>query len=373
MNIHQVNLDHKNERNDFLQLPFNIYRNYPQWVPPLEMDARRMLNPREHPFYQHSEAAFFLAYNAQQQPIGRLAVLNNRPFNQFNRLKRAHFYLFECFDHPQIARALFDAAFTWARQRDLVEVHGPKGFLALDGMGLLVKGFEHRPAFGIPYHPPYYANLLEMIGFQAVSEVVSGYLDTSFRLPPKILQVANLVEQRRGLNIAHFRNRRELLAMVPKFKDLYNQSLGGTQGNRPLTDQEAQSMANQLKWFADPNLIKIVLKEEQPVGFLFAYPDVSAALQRTQGKIFPLGWLEILREMRRTKWININGAGMTEKYRGLGGTAILFREMYRSFKEGGFQYADLVQIGVENGNMQRELRDLGVDFYKTHCMYQINL
>jgi hypothetical protein len=126
-------------------------------------------------------------------------------------------------------------------------------------------------------------------------------------------------------------------------------------------------------WFADPRLIKIIFKDDQPVGFLFAYPDISAALQRCQGKLWPVGWLDCLLEMRRTKWVNINGAGIIEKYRGLGGTALLFSEMRQSIAEGRFEHADLVQIGADNDKMQRELRDLGIDFYKTHRMYQRTL
>ncbi len=132
-------------------------------------------------------------------------------------------------------------------------------------------------------------------------------------------------------------------------------------------------MAGQLLWFADPRLVKVVMKDDLPVGFLFAYPDISAALQRFGGRLFPLGWLWLLLELRRTKWVNINGAGMIEAYRGLGGTAILFSEMYRSVREGGFEHADLVQIGSGNSNMQRELRGLGIEFYKTHRVYHRQL
>jgi hypothetical protein len=103
---------------------------------------------------------------------------------------------------------------------------------------------------------------------------------------------------------------------------------------------------------------------------LFAYPDISAAIQRTRGRILPLGWIDLLLELRRTKWVNINGAGIVEKYRGLGGTALLFSEMHKSVFEGGFEHADVVQVGMENDKMQRELRDLGIDFYKTHRIYQ---
>jgi len=139
----------------FLDLPFRIYRDIPQWVPPLAPDARRVLDRRRHPFYKHSQAAFFLALDDRDRPVGRLAALDNRRYNRFNRAATAFFYLFECPDDPDVARALFDAAFSWARGRDLSRMIGPKGFLALDGSGLLIRGFQHRPAFGLPYNPPY--------------------------------------------------------------------------------------------------------------------------------------------------------------------------------------------------------------------------
>jgi hypothetical protein len=133
-------------------------------------------------------------------------------------------------------------------------------------------------------------------------------------------------------------------------------------------------MADQLEWFADPGLIKIVMKGEELVGFLLAYPDISAALQRTRGRVFPLGWLDWLIEMRRTPWININGAGIVERYRGLGGTALLFSELYKSVAANPrYRYADIVQISTANDRMQRELRALGIDFYKLHRMYRREL
>ena len=370
MNLIQVDTANRRQVRQFLELPFRLYQGWPQWVPPLAPEARRYLDRRRHPFYQHSDAAFFLVVNGNGQPIGRLGVLDNANYNAFNKERTAFFYLFECEDHREAAHVLFDAAFHWARSRGLNEMVGPKGFSALDGMGLLVKGFEHRPAFGIPYNPPYYPALVEAAGFGGADDVVSGYLDAHVQFPERIHQVARLVEERRGLHVARFRTRHDLRALVPRLQALYNAALEGTTGNVPLTDGEARSLADQLLWFADPRLIKIVMKGDEPVGFLFAYPDVSAAVQRCKGRVFPFGWIDLLFELRRTKWVNINGAGMVEGYRGVGGTALLFSEIYKSIAEGGFERADLVQIGVDNDNMQRELRSLGVDFFKMHRLYR---
>jgi hypothetical protein len=306
--------------------------------------------------------------------IGRLAVLDNRRYNDYNKSHAAFFYLFECENDPEAASCLFDAGCAWARERGLTELLGPKGFTLFDGFGMLVKGFEHRPAFGLPYNPPYYPELLEGLGFQVEGEAVSGYLSPQAEFPTRIHELSERIQQRRRLHIARYKTRNDLRKLIPHLKELYNSALEGTSGTYPLDDAEVDAMAKQMLWFADPKLVKIVMKDSQPVGFLLAYPDISAALQKTRGRLFPFGWLTMLLELRRTDWVNINGAGMIDEYRGLGGTAILFSEMQKTISESGqFRHAELVQIGIENDRMQRELRDLGVNFYKTHRVYKRNL
>jgi hypothetical protein len=235
---------------------------------------------------------------------------------------------------------------------------------------LLVKGFEHRPAFEQPYNPPYYVDLLEALGFMPDFDSTSGYIGSDIQFPARIHSLAERIARRRGLHIARYPTRKDLRALVPKLKDLYNNALRGTFGNAPLTEGEANAMANQLLWFADPRLVKVVMKGDEPVGFLLAYPDISAALQRTRGRIVPFGWITLLREFRRTEWLNINGAALLPEFRGSGGTAILYSEMFKSIMETGqFRHAEVVQIWTQNDNMLRDLTNFGVDFYKLHRLY----
>jgi GNAT superfamily N-acetyltransferase len=369
MNIVQIDLTHKKQVQDFLALPLHIYADIPQWVPPLEMDDRIRLDPKRYPFYEHSQAGFFLAYDGSRV-VGRLAVLDNRLYNDYNHEKTTFFYLFECENKPAASQGLFEAAFEWARARGLTKMLGPKGFTVLDGFGLLVKGFEHRPAFGLPYNPPYYPELIETAGFKPERDALSAYISKDIQFPKRVHELAERIAKRRGLQIARYRTRKDLRAFVPKLKELYNNALRGTAGNAPLTDDEVKMMADQLLRFADPRLLKIVYKGDEPVGFLMAYPDISAALQKTRGRLFPFGWITILREFKRTDWLNINGAGLLPEYRGSGGTAILYSELFNSVMETGqFQHAEVIQIGVENENMLRDLENFGVDFYKTHRTY----
>ena len=370
MNTLQIDLSNQKQVRDFLSLPSRIYRDIPQWVPPLEGDERTRMNPKRYPYFKHSKAAFFLAYR-DGIPVGRLTVLDNRPYNDHNHEQTAFFYHFECEPDLNSASSLFEVGFDWTRQRGLTKILGSKGFTALDGMGILVQGHDLRPALGSPYNPPYYADLIESAGFVRTNDIVSGYLGPDIHFPERIHELADRIRERRGLRIKRFRSRNELRSALGNLKSLYNGALEGTPGAIPISDEEIRALANQIIWFADPNLIKIVMKDQQPVGFLLAYPDISAALQRTKGRLFPFGWITVLKEIRKTDCININGAGMIKEYRGSGGTAILYSEMFKSVIENPhYQHAEVVQIGLENEKMQREMENFGVNFYKVHRMYE---
>jgi hypothetical protein len=217
---------------------------------------------------------------------------------------------------------------------------------------------------------PHYPSLIEAQGFERDSEIVSGYLGADIHLPRHIHELAAQIQERRGLRIAHFHTHGELRMAICHLKSLWNGILEGTSGGTLITDEEIKSLANQMLWYVDPNLIKIVMKGERAVGFLLAYPDISVALQKTKGRLFPFGWVTVLQELRTTDWININGAGMIEEYRGLGGMAILYSEMFNSVLENPrYRHAKVVQIGLENENMLREMENIGVNFYKLHRTY----
>lgn len=369
MRIKQVDINNRREVQDFLRVPRQIYREIPQWVPPLGNEERVRLDEKRYFFYQHSAAAFFVAYQ-DSAPIGRVAVLDNRRYNEYNQTSLAFFYLFESPDDQEVAAGLFSSADQWAHERGLQKILGPKGFTPLDGQGLLVKGFEHRPALGLPYNPQYYVNLIEARGFENMRELVSGHLDEDIQFPERIHELSMRIQERRGLHIENYHTRKDLRRAVQHLKELYNGTLLETSGNMPITDEEIKPMADQILWFADPTLIKIVMKDDRPVGFVLAYPDIAAAVQKINGRLLPFGWLNLLMELKKTDWIDLNGAGIIEEYRGLGGTAILYSEIFKSILENPrYRHGEMIQVRTDNEKMQRELENFGVKFYKTHRMY----
>jgi len=368
--IQPVDTESKRQVARFIELPFRLYAGHPLWVPPIRMDIRTRLNRQKHPFHEHSDVEFFLAVR-DGQDVGRIAVIENRPYNQYHGVRQAQFYFFECVEDLEVARALFERAFEWAAGRGLDQIVGPKGLGPLDGYGMLVEGFEFRPAMTMMnYNPPYYPQFVEALGFEKEVDFVSCYLSADkFRLPERVHRIAERAAKRSGLEVKRFRNKRELLQWAPRIGKTYNQTFIENWEYYPLTDREIDYVIGEILTIADPRLIKIILHGDEVVGFLFGFADVSAAIQRSKGRLLPFGLIDILIEMRRTKWVALNGAGVLPQFHGRGGNALLYSEMEKTIHEFGFKHADLTQVAESAVQMRRDLENVGGVPYKNHRVY----
>ncbi len=377
MQIDQVDTERRFDVRRFVSLPFRLYRDCPQWVPPLRSEARLQLDRRRNFFYKHNHAAFFIA-RQDGEDVGRIAVIEPRRHNDHLGTHNAHFYLFDSIDQQAVANALFDAAADWAAPRGLTTLRGPLGFMAFDGYGMLASGFEHLPAIGVPYNYPYYPRLAETWGFELEERVLSGYMDVPRILanfPEKVLRIAEKAQRRYGFSVRTFRSKRDLAQWAkPRMVDLYNRMIRDIGDAPPILKEEVDVVVEGLMLIADPRLIKFVMCGDELVGFLFCFVDISRGIQRSRGRLFPLGALHILREMRRTSWVNMNGIGILPEYQGKGGTALLYAELYRSLLAfPRFRHADIVQISEFNVKSLNEMKNFGVDFYKTHHIYRRTL
>ena len=370
ISLHTVDTKQKAAVRRFIDLAFELYRGHPLWVPPIRMDIETRLDRDKHPFHEHSETEFFLAERGGED-VGRIAVIENKPYNQYHGKRQAQFYFFECVDDLEVARALFERAFEWARTRGLDQVVGPKGFGPLDGYGMLVEGYEFRPAMTMMnYNPPYYPAFMHELGFRKEVDFVSCYLSAAkFKLEERIHRIAARAAKRSGLEVKRFKNKRELLKWAPRIGQTYNQSFINNWEYYPLTEREIEYVISEILTIANPRLIKIITHGENVVGFLFAFPDVSAAIQRRKGRLFPFGILDMLIDMRRTEWVALNGAGILPEYQGRGGNALMYSEMEKTIHEFGFRHADLTQVAESAVQMRRDLENVGGVAYKNHRVF----
>ncbi len=372
--IEMIDTSSKKDRRRFIQIPYRLYKNHPLWVPPLYIDAELPLNQEKHPFYEHSIADFFIA-ERDGRDVGRIAVLINRHYNEYHNSKSAQFYLFECENDIEAATALFDRAFEWARERGMERIIGPKGFAALDGYGLLIEGFEHRPAMTMMnYNYPYYIDLIQALGFEKEVDFVSCYIHAdSFRLPERVHRIADRVQQRGTLKVERFNSKGDLKAWAYRIGHAYNKAFVDNWEYVPLTDKEIDFVLDTILTVADPRLIKVITYKNDAVGFLFGFPDLSHGLQRAYGRLLPFGIFHLLLDMRRTKWMALNGAGILPEYQGRGGNALLYSEMEKTVRGYQFEHADLTQIAESAVQMRHDLVNLGGKPYKNHRVYWRNL
>lgn len=370
--IEKVDTENKKQVRRFVELPFRLYADCPQWVPPLNVDAYNQLNCKKHPFHEHSDVDFFLAVR-DGRDVGRIAVIENKPFNQYHNEKTADFYLFECEDDLEAATALFNTAFEWAKLSGLNKMIGPKGMGPLDGYGVLVFGHEHRQTMTmLNYNHAYYQSLVEAQGFVKEVDFVSCYLPADkFQIPERVKRITERVMQRGHLEIKTFKNKKELLSWADRIGTAYNNAFVNNWEYYPLTQREIDFVVENIMTIADHRLIKIVTHGEDVVGFLFAFHDVSAAMQRAKGKLFPFGLLDILMEIRRTNTVAVNGMGILPEFQGHGGNALLYYAMGETLLNfGQFVHVEMTQVAETTEQMRADLKNLNGVEYKNHRVYR---
>ncbi len=368
--IEQVDTANKAQVKRFIDLPFRLYANCAQWVPPFRSDISLMLNRDKHPYYEHSAADFFIA-RQDGRDVGRIAALDNRPFNAYHNAHNARFYLFECEDNQEAASALFNRAFEWAKGHGLDTIVGPEGFGPLDGYGILIEGYQYRQMMNMMnYNFEYYRRMVETLGFEKEVDFVSHFADMdTFKFPERIHRIADRVRKRGQLQVLRFKNKSHMKSYGKQVAKAYNQAFIRNWEYYPLTEREVTFVVDNILLVADPKLIKLITHHDDMVGFLFAFQDVSAAMQRVKGKLFPFGILDLLQELRRTEWVSFNGVGILPEFHGIGGNALMYSEMDRSVTDFNFRYAEFTQVAETARTMRSDLESLGGKAYKNHRVY----
>ncbi|MAT42936.1 MAG: hypothetical protein CL609_11380 [Anaerolineaceae bacterium] len=361
----------RSEMNAFINFPFSLYQDIPQWVPQIRVDIRTMINPKKHPFYQHSDVVPFLA-KKDGKVVGRIVAMENHLYNQVHQKKQANFSLLETIDDITVLEALINAVSDWAIKRGLNELVGPKPFGLGEGYGILVEGFEHRQMMTMMnYNQAYLPKLLEKLGFEKVVDFVSCMIEVDqFNLPEKVRRVADRVIEKGTIRVQSFQTRNDLKRLGKEIGQLYNEVFVNNWEYYPYTDQEITAAVDNVIMFADPGLIKVLWGGDKVIGFLFAFPDVSRILQRYQGRLHPLSIVELMRESKRTEWVSVNGMGILEDYYGRGGNALLYSEMEKTVKSRGFKYAEFTQVAETTQQMRNDLITLGGKEYKNHRVYK---
>jgi hypothetical protein len=288
----------KADMEDFLRLPFAIYRDDPHWVPPVLSYQRKFLDPAHGPFFEIGQAQYFLAKD-QGRVVGRISAHLNFAYEKHHDTDTGFFGFFECEDSPQAAAALFDAAGQWAKLRGKTKLHGPLSFGIYDEVGLLVEGYHQRPIMMHTYNPPYYEELITGYGFKKSFD----WYAYAFR-PHNIKPVAPQLRQRLADILAEQKvviqqgNPKEFIKRSREVMEMFNTLWSKNWGHVPLTEAQFQDFFMQLRPIVRPDLINFIIERDELLAFNIQVPDINITLHKTRGKLGPLGILRLLYDSR---------------------------------------------------------------------------
>ena len=365
----------KRELKAFMRLPWRLYRNEPQWVPPLLMELRKRLDRKRNPFFEHAEAEYFLAWR-DGRPAGRITAQVDRNFNEFQDNEWGMFGFFECEDDPEAAAALLDAAAGWLRQRGRDRMVGPMDFSTNDECGLLIEGHDRTPIILTPWQHPYYQGLLEGAGLTKAMDTFMWelYVDKRERVHPSIWEMAEKVKSEHGIIVRPMR-KRDLEAEVGRFLEVYNAAWEKNWGFVPLTEEEVRHYAKDLKPVLDENWAMIAeARDGTVVGAALTLPDFNQVLAHLNGRLLPFGWAKFLLGRRKIDRLRVFALGVKHDYRHSGVAAGLYLEHIKmAAKPDKIHWGEMGWILETNKPMNRAMERMGGKVVKKYRLYERSL
>ena len=357
---------------EFIALPYRLHARDPIWVPPLRRDVALLLDRARNPFFEHGEAAYFLARRGHRV-VGRIAAIANHLHNQTHNDRTGFFGFFETEADQAVADALFEAAATWLRARGFDTMRGPASFSVNDECGLLVDGFDDPPTLMMPHNPRHYVALVERAGFRGVKDLLvyeGGGRDAYVPVPERLTRAVEIMRERMGVTVRPL-NLRDFDNEVDRIKRMYNAAWEKNWGFVPMTEHEIEHLAEQFRPVVNPDIVPIAEKDGELVGFGLALPDLNQVLRTNrQGRLLPvlprLLWALRTKRIRRAR---IPLLGILPAYRGRGLDAVLYHHIWTQAGKHGMYWGEAGWILEDNRAMNLGLEKMTFTRYKTYRLY----
>jgi hypothetical protein len=363
------------DRRQFLELPYQLYRGDAHWIAPLRMAQKDILNTKSHPFYKTSDVEMFLA-RRDGRVAGRIMAILNRAHNEFQSERAGFFGFFEVENDEQTAAALLDVAREWVRSRGAEVIRGPVNPSTNYECGLLVEGFDLDPMIMMTYNPPYYAELLEGYGMKKAMDLYAYDIGVDyFNHSNKLQRVAERLRKKTNISVRTV-NMKDFKNEVGIIRRVYNDAWSRNWGFIPMSEEEFDHLAKDLKQIVDPRVLLIAEQTVEggtarAVGFLLAVPDLNRALKKISGRLLPLGLLKLLWHSRKISSIRVITMGGIHEFQNLGIGSIFLDEIYRRGPAAGFPTGEMSWVLETNVMMNRAAELIGGRRTKTYRIYEM--
>lgn len=359
------------ERNAFIKFPWQIYANDPVWVPPLIIERREFLDQEKHPFFEHGSAALFLA-RRDGEIVGRIMASDDPNYNALHETNVGCFGMFESIDDVSVARALFDAASEWLRQKGCNEVMGPIDYSTNYLCALLIDGFEKPPMILTSHNPRYYERLIEECGFAKAKDWYAWWIGNPERASKRLRRLAANLKGREPAKIRPI-DLKNIGPEAERIRLIYNEAWEKNWGFVPFTAKEFAYMTKELKPLVDPKIVQIAEVNGVPAGFILCLADINEAIRHANGRLttfgIPVGLAKLLFHKRRIKTARLVALGVVPRYRRHGVAELLVLQIIEEgmWKQGLVGECSLVL--EDNVMMNRFLEAIGCERYKTYRIY----
>lgn len=357
---------------DFLKFPFTLYKNSDLWVPPLEKDEKALLTPGKHPFWQNARRELFLARNEQNRIVGRIAAIVDDNYNKFAGEACGAFGFFECENNPAAACALLDAARDWLVKQGMEYMRGPLNPSTNYTCGVLVAGFELRPALMMPWNPQYYPVLLENWGLYKAQDMFAYLIEKKkLELPAWVQQELEAVKAEAKYEF-RAASKATLEDDAHAMLRIYRESWAQNWGFSPLSPEEEKTLVKELAQILDPEFFVLFFENGQPAGGMVALPDLNPLLKKLNGKIglaAPWHYWRMRKELRKGYRIMLFGILPEHRLRGLP-LLLLDHLLALARQKSDFEWVEGSWVLERNAAIDSLIEDFGGKITKRYRIYQ---
>lgn len=328
MNINIVKVESRKQMKLFVTFPLHLYKDCANWVPALEGDEYDTFKPKKNGAYDFCEADCFLAYRGDEI-VGRVAAIINHKATNEQHIVR--FGWLDFIEDEEVLKALIDTVAEWGRQRDRTDMRGPWGFTDMDKEGLLVEGFEHLSPFTCLYNYPYYGPMLEKLGFTKEVDWTQRTLEVSKTLP-KMFEFSKLIEDRFHVHVVQPKSMNDMCKRYGmEIFHMYNEAFAPLHGFSPLTDKQIDSYLKTYVPILDKDFVAVAVNDkDQPIGFLFCVPSLSKAVKKSNGRLFPFGFIRIMKALKKNDTLEALIMGVLPEYQQCGIPMLMFKYLHEN-------------------------------------------
>jgi len=353
----------------FIHFPFTLYRDNRFWVPPILKNEWDTFLPDRNPAFEVCDARCWLAFNGSRV-VGRIAGIINRLYIGKWGKKHARFGWIDFVDDSRVSAALLGTVEDWASSQGMEAVHGPLGFTNMDHAGMLVEGFDELATQATIYNHAYYPGHLEAAGYRKDRDWVEYEMPMVDAIDDKFFRLADKVRSRYGLHLLKVSKKKDLLPYARRLFELMEAEYARLYASVPLTEAQVENYIQQYFALISPEFVPIVLDEiGEMVAFGVALPSLSRALQKSRGRLFPFGFLHIMRALRKNDRADLYLVAVRGDYQGRGVNAILITEMFRVFRDFGIRVIESNPELEDNIAVQAQWRHFGRRQHKHRRAY----